>query len=353
MRKFLWVLTVLFSSGLANGAGAQSLPFEGVTLKVLAHDSFFYTPDVLEQFEAESGMNVEVIRAGDAGLMLNQAILSRENPLADVMFGVDNTLLSRALDAQLFIPYQSPALERVPNEFELDPTFHVTPIDYGDVALNYDVAWFEANDIPVPTTLDQLLDPQYKSLLVVQDPILSSPGVAFMLTTIANYGTHGNYTWLDYWASLVENDVLVVADWTTAYYTEYSLYGGERPIVVSYATSPIAEVVFAPDPLEIAPSGVIASASSTFRQIEFAGILANSTQVSAAQAFIDFLLSESFQADMPLNMFVFPTREETPLPEAFTQFGVPVEESASVPYVDIEASRETWLEEWAEVVLRP
>ncbi|MFZ4828774.1 MAG: thiamine ABC transporter substrate-binding protein [Phototrophicaceae bacterium] len=353
MRKFLWMLTVLFSTWMANGAAAQSLPFEGVTLRVLAHDSFFFTPDVLARFEAESGMTVEIIRAGDAGLMLNQAILSRENPLADVLFGVDNTLLSRALEAQLFIPYQSPALEAVPDEFELDPTFQVTPIDYGDVALNYDVAWFEANGIPAPTNLDQLLDPQYKSLLVVQDPILSSPGLAFVLTTFANYGTEGDETWLDYWAGLVENDVLVVADWTTAYYTEYSLYGGERPIVVSYATSPIAEVVFASSPLEVAPSGVIASAGATFRQIEFAGILANTSQVSAAQAFIDFLLSEPFQADMPLNMFVFPVRDEVPLPQAFTDFAVPIEASASVPYPEIEASRETWLEQWAEVVLRP
>ena len=353
MQRLTLTLVACFSVLVGNGVVAQSLPFEDVTLKVLAHDSFFFTPSVLDQFEAETGMRVEIIRVGDAGLMLNQAILSRENPLADVMFGVDNTLLSRALDANLFIPYQSPYLAAVPLDFQLDPNFHVTPIDYGDVALNYDLAWFEANGIPVPTDLEQLLDPTYKSLLVVQDPILSSTGLAFLLTTIANYGTTGTFTWLDYWRGLVENDVLVVADWTTAYYSEFTLYGGQRPIVVSYATSPIAEVVFSTEARESAPTGVVASAGSTFRQIEFAGILANTPNVLAAQAFIDFLLSESFQADMPLNMFVLPVHNQVALPQPFIDYAVPLLEPAIVPYTDIETNRETWLEAWAKVVLHP
>lgn len=217
------------------------------TLTIVTHDSFAYSDAVMEQFQQESGITVEVLRSGDAGAMLNQSILSRENPLGDVMFGVDNTFLGRALENDLFVPYESPNLEGVSEDLILDPEHRVTPIDYGDVCLNYDVAYFEENDLEIPDSLEALTQPEYSGLLVVENPATSSPGLAFLLASVAQFGTEGDYTYLDYWADLVANDVLVLDGWEAAYYGAFSLYAEDdpRPLVVSYASSPPAEVYFA------------------------------------------------------------------------------------------------------------
>src|SRR5690606_20739757 len=209
------------------------------TLTLVTHDSFNVSEDVLAAFESETGITVEILRSGDAGRMVNQSILSKSNPLGDVLFGIDNTFLSRALDNDLFLAYQSPALEGVPEEFILDPEYRVTPVDYGDVCLNYDVAYFEENGLALPESLDDLTDPAYKGLLVVENPATSSPGLAFLLATIGVYGTEGDYTYLDYWADLVENEVRVDDGWETAYYGSFSGSAGSEgsyPLVVSYAS---------------------------------------------------------------------------------------------------------------------
>ena len=133
-------------------------------MTLLAHDFFAVTPEVLEAFTAETGITVEVILGGDAGIVVNQALLTAGNPVADVLFGVDTTLLSRALDGDVFIPYVSPALGLVPEEFVVDS--RVTPVDFGDVCLNYDRAAFV--DTAPPTTLRDLADPRFAGMLVVE-----------------------------------------------------------------------------------------------------------------------------------------------------------------------------------------
>lgn len=324
-------------------------------LIVLTHDSFNMSEDVLAAFEAETGITVQILRSGDAGTMLNQSILSRNNPLGDVLFGVDNTFLSRALDNDLFVPYESALLENVAEEFILDEEYRVTPIDYGDVCLNYDVAFFAENEIPVPESLGDLTSEVYRGLLVVQNPATSSPGLAFLLATIGAFGTEGDYTYLDYWADLVANDVLVVDGWESAYYGEFSgsaSSAGTYPLVVSYASSPPVEVYFQEEPAETAPTGAIVAPQTCFRQIEFAGILAGTEKEAQAQQFIDFMLSEAFQEDIPLQMFVFPVNPEAELPEVFVNFAQVAEEPAFVDPAAIEENREDWIQAWTEVVLR-
>lgn len=321
-----------------------------VTLTVVSHDSFNFSEDVIAGFTEETGIEVEVLRSGDTGTMINQVILSRDNPLGDVVFGVDNTFLGRALDADIFIPYESPALANVPDEFIIDDQHRVTPIDYGDVCLNYDVSYFEENDLPVPDTLAALAEPQYADLLVVQNPATSSPGLAFLLTTIAVFGEDG---YLDYWADLEANGLLVVENWTTAYYSEFSgASDGPRPLVVSYASSPPAEVFFAEEPPERAPTGAIVADNTCFRQIEFAGILQGTEHEAAAQQFIDFLLSVEFQEDMPLNMFVFPVNENATLPDVFTEFAAVPDKPVTLDSATINANRADWIQAWTETVLR-
>lgn len=324
-------------------------------LTVVAHDSFNVSEDVLASFEQETGITVQILRSGDAGTMVNQSILSRANPLGDVMYGVDNTFLTRALDADLFEPYESPTLATVPDEFKLDPEYRVTPIDYGDVCLNYDTAYFADHVLPLPESLKDLTDPAYKSLLTVENPATSSPGLAFLIASVAAFGETGDYTYVDFWADLVANDVYVSDDWTDAYYGQFSGSAGSsgtRPLVVSYASSPPAEVFFAETPPEVAPTGAITADNTCFRQIEFAGVLQNAQNPEAAQQFIDFLLSTGFQEDMPLQMFVFPVNPDAALPEVFAQYAAIPEHPVETGIADIEANRDEWIQTWTETVLR-
>jgi thiamine transport system substrate-binding protein len=321
------------------------------TLTVMTHDSFSVSEEVVRQFEREHNVSISFLLSGDAGSTLNRAILTRENPLADVLYGVDNTFLSRALEADIFEPYTSPLLEVVPDAFELDPQHRALPINYGDVCINYDRAYFEENDLPVPQSLQDLTSPEYRGLLVVTNPATSSPGLAFMMATIAEFGEDG---WLDFWRDLRDNDVAVVNSWETAYYTNFSGSAGQgpQPMVVSYGSSPPAEVIFAETPLDDAPTASITAPNTCFRQVEFAGILRGTQQRELAERFIDYMLSVPFQEDVPLQMFVFPVNPEASLPPEFVEYAQIPDQPASLDPETIAANREQWIQAWDEVVLR-
>ena len=341
------------AAGLAAGLFAvTALPAtaQEPTLTLMTHDSFFLPEGVIEAFEAAEGVDVQLLRAGDAGSMVNQAILTADRPLADVLFGVDNTFLSRALAADIFEPYLSPTLEAVPAELQLDPEARVTPMDFGDVCLNLDRTAFEGEGLAWPETLEDLADPALAGRLVVQNPATSSPGLAFELATVAYFGEDG---WADFWSALRDNGVTVSSGWEEAYYGQFSggAGEGERPIVVSYASSPAAEVILGPDP-EAAVSPTAALESGCFRQIEFAGILRGTRQPELAGALIDHLLSPEVQAEFPLAMFVYPARSDVALPEAFVQHALVPTAPLSLDPDVIDANREAWISEWTDIVLR-
>ena len=328
---------------------------ENDTVVVVTYDSFAVSEDVLGQFEKETGITVEILRSGDAGQMVNQSILSKNNPLGDVLFGIDNTFLSRALNADLFLPYESFALEFVSDDIVFDDKFRVTPVDIGDVCLNYDVAYFKDNELELPESLSDLTQPDYADLLVVENPATSSPGLAFMLATVAEFGIDSEYTFLDYWDELRQNGALVVDGWSEAYYGEFSAPGrdtGTRPLVVSYASSPPAEVYFSDPMPEEAVTGAIVADNMCFRQTEYVGVLNGARNIEGAQKFIDFMLSKPFQEDMPLNMFVFPVLKDAELPEVFAEFALIPDNPATLDYELIDANREEWIQSWTEVMLR-
>jgi thiamine transport system substrate-binding protein len=320
-------------------------------LRVMTHDSFAASEEVIAAFEAEHNVSVQFIAAGDTGSALNRAILTRGNPIADVFFGVDNTFLSRALDEGIFEPYPSPVLAQIPAEFQIDPENRALPVDYGDVCLNYDRLYFEQQGLEPPQNLEDLLRPEYRSLLVVQNPATSSPGLSFMLATIGHFGEDG---YLDFWRGLVENDVLVVNSWEVAYYTEFSGSAGQgpRPIVVSYGSSPPFEVLYAEEAMDEPPTGVVTGDGSCFRQIEFVGILAGTPNRELAERWVDFMLSPTFQEDLPLQMFVFPVNPHAELDELFVEFLAVPENPAQLDPGLVAANRERWLREWTDVVLR-
>jgi thiamine transport system substrate-binding protein len=315
----------------------------------MTHDSFAASKKVMRAFTKKTGVTVKVLPSGDAGAAVNQAILTKSNPLGDVFFGIDNTLLSRGLDAGIFVPYKSPELAGISKDLQLDPKNRVTPVDTGDVCVNFDRKYFTDRNLTVPTTLDDLAKPEYKGLLVVENPATSSPGLAFMLATVSKYGPNG---WRDYWQKLRDNDVKVVDGWEQAYNTEFSGSAGKGnyPLVVSYATSPPAEVVNADPPPEEPPTGALLD--TCFRQIEFAGILKGTSHEKAAKQFIDFMLSDQFQQDMPLQMYVFPARDGTKLPSVFVKYAKVAPRPFSLPPQDIAKNRDQWIDQWTSTVLR-
>lgn len=348
-RMRLLVLLALVIVATACNGGQTATTVRPV-VRLMTHDSFDMSAELLVAFEEETGIQVQVFKAGDGGEMVNKAILSRDAPLADVMFGVDNTFLSRALENDIFIPYESPLLSDVDDELKVDEAFRVSPVDYGDICLNYDVGWFAERQLAPPASLAALADPAYAGLTVVENAATSTPGLGFLLATIDTYGEDG---YLNYWRQLVANDVLVVDGWEQAYYSHFTAASdGDRPIVVSYASSPVAEVYYAEEPPAEAPTASVTSEGACFRQIEFAGILRGTKVVEEAQQVIDFLLGTAFQEDIPLKMFVYPANNTTRLPEVFQQYGQVSAAPARMDPQQIATNRERWIQAWTEVVLR-
>jgi thiamine transport system substrate-binding protein len=320
------------------------------TLNVMTHDSFDASSTLIDAFERDHNVQVNILKSGDSGAALNKAILAKEAPLADVFYGVDNTFLSRALSSGIFDAYPAPALATIPEAFELDSQQRALPVDYGDVCLNYDKAYFASHNLALPQSLEDLAQPEYRDLLVVEDPATSSPGLAFLLATVAHFGDPG---YLDFWRALRANGVVVVDGWSTAYYTNFSGSSGHgpQPIVVSYASSPPAEVVFADPPIDEPPTAALTGQDMCFRQIEFVGILHGTKNRDLAEAFIDFMLSTPFQEDMPLKMFVFPVDPSAKLPEVFTRFAQVPPQPATLAPEAIAAGRDKWIQAWHQAVL--
>lgn len=344
MRKLTTALLGLALIAAACGNETGETPD---SLTLVAHDSFAdaVTDETFRAFTDETGIEVDVLAAGDAGGMVTQAALTAGNPIADVMFGVDDTFLSRALDENLFTEHTSELTGNVPDSLKVGPENLVTPISYGDVCLNYDKEWFETSQVQVPTTLDDLRGNEYAGALVVEHPATSSPGLAFMLATIDEFGEEG---WLDFWSDLKAGGVTVAPDWNSAYYGDFTRYGGDRSLVVSYASSPPAEVIFAEEALDEAPTGVIEA--GCYRQIEFAGVLDGTEYPEAAGDLIDFMLSVEFQETIPLNWFVFPANTGAELPQEFIDHTVIPGSPSQLDPAYIAENRETWIQQWADLM---
>ncbi|MDJ0782369.1 MAG: thiamine ABC transporter substrate-binding protein [Desulfosarcinaceae bacterium] len=328
----------------------QRLPAAPVELVVMSHDSFNVNKRLVAEFETAHNAKIRFLKAGDTGAALNKAILSKNNPLADVFYGVDNTFLSRALAADIFLPYPSPKLDHIPAALRLDPQHRLLPVDFGDVCLNYHKAWFKERDLAPPSRLEDLIKPAYKGLTVVQNPATSSPGLAFLLTTVAHFGDP-NY--LEFWKQLRANDVLVTDGWESAYWGHFSAASkGDRPIVVSYASSPSAEVHFAETPLTEAPTAALIAPGSVFRQIEFVGILKGTQRRRLAEKWIDTMLDRPFQEEIPLTMFVYPSNATARLPEVFVKHSQLADAPVELSPDAIAKGREAWIEAWTSAVLR-
>lgn len=331
-------------------AGSDSTVSEQVTLTLLAHESFTPSSGIFDAFTAATGVRVSVVLGGDAGELVTKAVLTAGNPEGDVLWGVDNTLLSRALEANVFIPYKSKNFDFIdPASTTGIPGNEVTPVDTGDVCINYDIAFYADQNLTPPLTLRALTSSSYKDQLVVPSPLSSSPGLAFFLATVVEFGENG---WQAYWEQLRANGVLVVDGWTEAYTVEFSGSSGkgDRPLVVSYASSPPAEVLFANPPISEAPTGV--ASLTCFRQVEYAGVLRGTKHEAEAQLLVDYLADVTFQNDLPLTQFVYPVNINSTLPDAFTKYSLRPENPLTLEPNFIAEHRTAWLDEWTQIVLR-
>jgi thiamine transport system substrate-binding protein len=356
--KNKWIFSVLLAVfGLSLAAACTPEPVGPTTLTVITHDSFAVSDSVVKAFESQNNARLVFVMSGDAGSALNRVILSKDSPQGDVFYGVDNTFLSRAISEGVFEPYASPELSKIDAALKLAPNNEALPMDYGDVCINYDKAYFSSHNLAVPQSLEDLVKPEYgpgsgnTGLLVMENPATSSPGLAFLLATIAHFGEDH---YLDYWKQLKQNGLVVVNDWETAYYTNFSGSSGKgaQPMVVSYASSPAAEVVYASTPLTDSPTASITAEGTCYRQVEFVGILKGTKNQALARKFVDFMLGKQFQEDMPLLMFVYPVNPDAVLPEAFVKYATQANKPALLDPDLVARKRDQWIADWTAAILR-
>jgi len=277
--------------------------------------------ELIEQFEEETGYELEILRLGDTGSLTNQLILTKNAPVADAAFGVDNTFLGKAEDEKVF-------------------DGAVSAIDYSDVCFNYDIAWFNDNGITPPTSWRELGDSSYRDLVVVTNPNFSSPGLAFLATTFAGFETNAEV--FAYWRSLRDNNVKIAGSWEDAYFSDFTRYGGNRPIVLSYASSPAAEVN------EDGSAGSAALLTECFRQTEYAAVVTGAANKTGARELISFMLGDDFQRSVPEAMYVYPAISKTEIPESWAKFALPAISTIGDD-LDINANRDEWLKDWSDV----
>jgi thiamine transport system substrate-binding protein len=330
---------------LALALSVASLGSQADALRVIAHNSFEISKPLLASFEQQNGIKVELIKAGDAGQMLNKLILTRANPIADVVFGLDNTLVGKAVQAGVITPYTPKAGGR-PARFSLPGG--MVSVDYGYVTLNLDRAWFAQHKLAVPKRLEDLTLPAYRNLLVVENPATSSTGQAFLLSTIQSMGEASAF---DFWARLRQNGVKVANGWTEAYYTDFSRNGGARPIVLSYATSPAAEVFYSKQKLTVAPTENLTLPGAVFLQVEGVALIKGGHERAAAEKFIEFLRSDAVQKELQTTMWMYPVVTNT-APAPVFAFASEPSAHQTPSAAQIQAHAPAWVKRWIRVVLK-
>ncbi len=348
MRKhgifsFLAAGATLLASLLAPGGGAVAA--EGKELRVLTHSSFALPKPLLVQFEKDTGAKLRIAKGGDAGEMLNKLILTRANPIADVVFGIDNSLAPKALAAGVLdagVPLPADARTTVALPAPL------VAVDYGYVTVNYDKAWFAKSGMALPKSLEELARADYAKLLVVQNPATSSPGRAFLLATIGAFGEEKAFDW---WASMRKGGMKVAKGWSEAYYSEFSRNGGKYPLVVSYATSPAAELFYAKDKPAEPPTGSLSLPGGVYRQVEGVALVKGAGQRDLAEKFIAFLRSATVQEQLQTEMWMYPAAAGTTR-AAVMKFAPEPGTFAAPADVDLVSKDAQWVERWNRVVLK-
>ena len=331
----LLVIAALGLAGCSVADQAQNTDDDAAgSVTIMTHDSFNVPEELVTAFEEDTGYTVTTTSPGDAGAVLNQLILQQDNPTVDAIYGIDNYSAESLLAEDMLTAHEVDLGSAQRFALESDTDGHLAPIDHGQVCVNMDNEWFEAQDLTPPETLEDLTDPAYQGLLVTTDPTTSSPGLAFLVATIA--GTDG---WQAYWKDLLDNGAKVAAGWSDAYYSDFTATGeGDYPLVVSYSSSPSAE--------DGRTSSILGTCTE---QVEYAGVLAEADNPDGAKAFIDFLLSQDFQETLPTEMYMYPVRDDVELPEEWASYAELSENPITADPAEVTENRDTWLNEWTQL----
>lgn len=331
------------SSADASSTASSDAAAETGPVVLLTHDSFQLPENLVAEFEQQTGRTLTVRPSGDAGELTTKLALTAGNPDGDVAFGVDTTFASRALEEDVFTSADIELPSGAESYALPDGGDRMLPIDAGNVCVNVDNAWFEKEGITPPETFEDLTKEEYRGLFVTEGATTSSPGLAFLLATIAEYGED----WPSYWEDLMANDTQLAKGWEDAYYVDFTTSGGDRPIVTSYDSSPAFTV-----DKKAKSSTTSALLDTCFQQVEYAGILEGTDNPEGARQVVEFLLSPEVQAALPGSMYVFPVRDDVELPSDWARFALRAEEPATLDPADIAENREVWLTEWTDVTTR-
>ncbi|MDH2414197.1 thiamine ABC transporter substrate-binding protein [Nocardioides sp. CER19] len=356
-RALVITVTTALAAGLTlsgcslSGSGDDTSTKGSGQVVLVTHDSFTLPKELKAAFEKKTGEKLVIRQSGDAGALTNKLVLTKDDPAGDVAFGVDNTFASRALGAGVFADYTPADLPAGADAFDLpgDDGKKLTPVDNGNVCVNVDTTWFAAHHVAAPATLDDLTKPAYKNLFVTPGATTSSPGLAFLLATVAKYGDpstgSGQAGWQAYWKKLLANGTKVVDGWEDAYTVDFTQGGGKgsRPIVLSYDSSPAFTVAGG-------TSTTKALLDTCFTQVEYAGVLTGAKNPKGARELVDFLLTPQVQAALPDAMYVFPVAKGTPLPADWAKFAVQPTNPWTVSPQAIDAHRDEWLRTWSDLV---
>lgn len=314
------------------------------TVTVVTHDSFTLPDELVAAFEKDTGQTLSIVSSGDGGELVNKLVLTKDAPLGDAVFGVDNSFASRVLTEGVIDLSTEITLPEGADQYVVDGSPALAPIDFGEVCVNVDTAWFSVSGLTPPASFEDLLKPEYKNFFVAINPTTSSTGMAFLLATVGHFGVAG---FADYWKGLVANGTRIDEGWSDAYYTDFTAggEGGAYPIVVSYSSSPAATLT------EDGTASTTAALHATAtRQVEYAGVLAGAANPEGAKAFVQWMLSTPVQAAIPESMYMYPVNPEAQVPEDLQRFGAPSESPIVVDAAAIAANRESWLATWTEAV---
>ncbi len=344
MKHNLYLVFLVFAALLLSFAGV----FAQDTLTVLTYDSFAVSSDLVEAFEAENNVKIQFLEAGAGGEIIARAILTKDDPIADVIIGFDTSQFGKIFSNDLLEAYASPELANISDSYKQDPENRALPFNYGEICINYDKKYFADKGLEIPASLDDLLKPEYKGLLVTQDPGASNTGIGFLAATINAYGEDG---FVDYWNKLLQNGLVIGNSWSSTYYTNFSAASGngEQPMVVSYTTSPAAEFIYSET--GEAPTDSLTSDGMCYRSVEFCGILKNAKNPELARKFIDAFIGKEWQEDLPMQMFVYPVNEQAELPEEFELYGKPAENPVMMDPDYLSEKHDEWIRIWSEEVM--
>lgn len=336
------VASTMLMAGLVGCSKAETdTPAEGEkVVKVLAYDSFSLEDELVKDFEKESGYKLEIISTGGGGELVNKLVLTKDTPAGDAVFGIDNAFAGRAVKEGV-LEDSKVELPKGAENYVAEGAKELVPIDHGQICLNGDKQWFEEKGLEAPKEFEDLLKPEYKDLFAGINPATSSAGLGFFLSTIAKHGDN----WKEYWQGLKDNGMSVAKDWSTAYNVDFTASEGKgtKPIVVSYATSPL-------ETLENDQTRTYTIESTCYDQVEYAGVIKNAKNKEGAKAFIDFMLSKKVQDTLLDSMYVFPVIDDAKISEKVLKFTPPVKNALRLDPAKIEENRETWLKEWNELI---